>query len=218
MFAPPSQAADGAYEPNDSALSAGGPLLLGNTYTAALEAQGDRDLFAFHMTSPPLTQAELTVTNLGGGEGSSDFSVTVFDAAASPVAGESYVRAGQTRTLVVYLRPQKYYVEVATGEGFGDSYSLATRGGDGAFGPYDEIAARCGAAKRGLAVAEIRLNRAEAKRQRVLARTRRARYAGAAARRSARVAFRKARKRLKSKRRAARKAARRREPWCSIAQ
>jgi hypothetical protein len=216
FVAPRANAAQGAYEPNDSVLAAAGPLLFGGAYTAALEMQGDRDLFAFHMTAPAPTQAQIAVTNLGGGD-ASDLSVTILDSAATPLAGQSYVRAGETRIVGAQLGPQKYYVEVATGAGFGDSYRLVPGGSIGAFASYSQIAGRCAVARTALATAETRLNHSEARRQRAIAYVRRARYAGPAARRKARVAFRKARRRLRSDRGAAREAARRLELWCSIA-
>jgi hypothetical protein len=218
LVAPRSHAAEGAYEPNESVLSAAGPLTMGGTYAARLERQDDKDFFFFYVTSPGTPQVELTVTNLGGGSKAADLDVNILEYPATAVASQAYIRSGETRTLSIALKAQKYYVEVVGGVDFGDTYTLTPGGGAGAFGPYADIAARCTAAEAAAAAAETRLGAAEAKLQRTIARVRRARYGTPAARKSARAAYRKSRARLRSERVKAKAIAERQELWCSIPQ
>lgn len=214
-----SHAAETAYEPNDTIVSAAGPLALGGTYAASLEREGDRDLFFFHMTSPSQSPAEVTVTNLGGGSSVSELDVAILGPSETILASQSYVSVGQSRSVAAVLEPGKYYVEVVGGKGLGaTSYSFTTGGGTGAFGPYAQIAARCANATKSASSSETALSRAEAKLQRTIARLRRSRYGTPNARKSARRAHRKARARLKSERETLDTIAERQELWCSIPQ
>jgi hypothetical protein len=213
----PSRAAGGAYEPNDSIASAAGPLLAGAIYTAELERPGDSDLFYFHITSATSTRTEVNVANVGGGGASTDLSVTILDSEATPIAGQSYIGAGGSRLVSTALEPQKYFLRVSTGEGFGDAYSLTLGGAPGAFGPYSQIAGRCAAATSAAARAQTRRSAAEARRQRAVARLRRSRHQSRVSRERAQAAYRKARKRLRTARHAVRTASHRQDPWCSIA-
>lgn len=218
LVPPQSHAAEGAYEPNESVLSAAGPLTMGGTYAARLERQDDKDFYFFYVTSPGTTQVDLTVANLGGGGKASDLDVNILEYPATAVASQAYIRSGETRTVSVALKPQKYYVEVMGGVDFGDNYTLTPGGGAGAFGAYSDIATRCKAAETAAASSEARLGAAEAKLQRVIARVRRARYGTPAARKSARTAYRKSRARLRAEKRKAKAIAERQELWCSIPQ
>jgi hypothetical protein len=214
--APTSLAAQGPHEPNDIILNAAGPLTAGQPLVAGLETQVDRDFFFFYVTSPGNSQVLLTVTNLGGGSEASNLAATIMDSSATPVGGLSYVSSGEAKTATLTLRPQKYFVEVAPNEGFGDTYSLTGSGSDGAFGPYERIAARCARASAAVARARVRLTRAQAKQQRVTARVRRSRYAARGERRAARRAYRRARARVGARRRALRATRASRRPWCQI--
>ncbi len=210
-------AAAAPYEPNDAIPSAAGPLAIGQTYVANLETASDKDFFFFYVDSPSATQVELTVTN-SGGDNASDLDVTILDLSATSIAAQAFIRNGETRTVVATLKPQKYFVEVATGQGFGETYTLTGVGGKGAFGSYTQIAARCENAATKVDAAQIGLDRAKAKLQRVIARLHRTRYGTPTARRSAGAAYRKARARLRAKRRALKTATGLSEPWCSIPQ
>jgi len=219
LIAPRSGAVEAPYEPNDSIVSAAGPLALGGTYAASLEREGDRDLFFFHMTSPSQSPAEITVTNLGGGSNVSELDVAILNPSEAILASQPYVSVGQSRGVVAVLEPGKYYVEVVGGKGLGaTSYSFSAGGGAGAFGPYAEIAARCAKATAAATASETAISRAEAKLQRTIARLRRARYGTPNARKSARRAHRKAQARLKSERKTLDAATQRQELWCSIPQ
>ena len=214
---PRSEAADGAYEPNDAIADATGPLLAGSTYDAAIERDGDKDLYFFYVATRSPSQVGLTFTNLGGSSATTDLRIMILDARGTPIAGQSYIRDDETRTVVATLEPQKYYVEVAGIEGSGDAYTLRPASGAGAFLPHAEIAARCGAATDAAAAARTAIDRAEAKLQRTTARLRGALHGTPAARKRARSAQSRARARLRSKRRMLAAATARKEPWCSIA-
>jgi hypothetical protein len=216
FLAPPAAAAP--FEPNDSILSATGPLALGQTYTAALEAQGDRDFFYFYVTSSDTSQVAFTVQNLGGGGEFSDVKVTILDVASTPLASQAFIGDGEQPTISAALAPQKYFVEVGAQQGFGDSYNLSAGGGPGAFGPYLQIAGRCARATEVAVAARNNLEKAKGKLQRTTARLRRSRYATPRARQRALAAQRKASAWVKTERRALNRAGKSQEPWCSILQ
>ncbi len=213
----PTLATADQYEPNGSAPEAAGPLIAGQGVSGALETSADRDYFYFYATAPGETQVELTVTNLGGGGEATDIDVGILDSLGTQIAGQAFIRTGETRTITASLESQKYFVEVFPGEGFGDSYSLSPSGATGAFGSYAEISGRCERAERAAASRRARLSRTRLRLQRATARQRRSRYASRAARASARRALRRARRQLKRQRRALVRTRQARQPWCSIA-
>jgi hypothetical protein len=209
-----SRAAGLPFEPNDSLTSAYGPLAAAQAYEAALESGADRDFYFFYATAPSAGAIVVTVRNLGGGSALSGVDATLLDATETAVAALPYLGDGEVRSVEARLAPQKYFVEVSPSEGFGDSYRLEV---SGAIGGYGTISRRCADAESKAAAASTALDRVEAKLQRVVARLRRSRYAGPAARRSAQAAVRTARA-LRAKRlRELRGARKSREPWCSIA-
>jgi hypothetical protein len=215
--APASRAAPGPYEPNDTNLSAAGPLAGGQPYRAGVEATGDKDFFYFYVTS---TDAHVTVAvaNLGGGNKPSDIDAKVLDANSTPLGGSNFIGGGEARMVALDLEPGRYFVEVAAHEGFGDAYELTPGGSPGAFGSYAQIAGRCAASQTAASVAKRKLERAVAKLQRTTARLRRSRYGTSAARASARAEQRKAKLRVRAERHALKEADESRRPWCFIAQ
>lgn len=218
VFAQKPLAAQGPYEPNDASPSAAGPLAIGQTYDAGLEIPGDRDFFFFYVTSPRPSQVMLTVRNLGGGSKVSDIDATIVDSTATPVGAVSFVGKGEERTVTTALEPQKYFVEVASNEGYGDSYSLTTGGGAGAFGPYARIAGRCATATAAITAAQTGLGRAKSKLQRATARVRRTRYSSRDAHKAARAVHRMAKERVAAKKSALKAARESQNPWCFIPQ
>lgn len=219
--APVASAANGPFEPNDSAAEAAGPLAFGGSYEAALETPGDTDFYSFYVTSPEPAAVSLAFANLGGGTGSPQIGVTIVNGQATPLGMISFLSPGGEQTLALNLPPQKYFVEVAANPAFnaaGDAYRLTAGGGKGAFGPYEAIAVRCTAATRSLAAGRRRQRRAQGKLQRTTARLRITRYGAPRARRRALRAQRRARRRLRAARRAIRAARRARHPWCEIPQ
>lgn len=216
-LAPQISAAQAPYEPNDVIANAAGSLLAGQSYTAAIETAGDLDEFYFYVTSPGDSKAELTVQNLGGGSEHSDLDARILDASGTLLVGQTFIRDGEGRIVTAPLAPQKYFVEIAAGEGYGDSYSVTVGGGKGAFGPYEQIAGRCASANTALSKEQAGLGRARSKLQRTTARLRRSRYALPQARQKAQIANRQAQARVRAARQALGKAHESRRPWCFIA-
>jgi hypothetical protein len=216
-FAPTTQAEPGPYEPDDTILSAAGPLAIGQSYLAGVETAADKDFFYFYVTSPT-AHVMATVENLGGGAKASDIDTMILDSASTPIGGLAFIADGEARTVALDLEPGKYFVEVAANEGFGDAYRLTPGGGPGAFGTYAQIAARCATVTATANAAQMKLGRATAKLQRTTARVHRSRYGTRMARASARTAHRKARVRFRAERRALKEASESRRPWCFIAQ
>jgi hypothetical protein len=218
LLAAPPAAAEAPFEPNDSLLSAAGPLAIEQTYTAAIETVGDRDFFYFYVTALPASQVTLTVKNLGGGAGVSDIDATVMNSSATPVGGASFIEEGEARTIAVRLEPGKYFAELVANEGYGDTYSLSTAGSKGAFGQYGQIATKCTSATASAESLRKRLRREKEKLQRALNRLRRARFGSREAREGARAAYTKIKSRASSERRALRVAVAEQQPWCAIPQ
>lgn len=200
-------------------LGPAGPLGLGLSYTGQLESQANRDQYYFYVTSAEPTPVAITLENLGGGENFSSVSATITDAAATPVGAYAYsVGRGESGVATATVGPQKYMVEVAPHESFGDSYRITTSGGEGAFGPHSLIAARCARATAILDRARNRVSRRRGKLQRTTARLRRSRFGTPRARRSAQVVHRKVKARLDRDRRRMRAGRRAQSPWCYIPQ
>lgn len=216
-FSEEAGAATGPYEPNDSIAAPAGPLVSGQTYAGATETRGDRDVFSFHVTEPT-AEVKLTIRNLGGGLGISDVDVAIVNALGTALSSISYLNDGEERTMAVTLPAQKYYVEVWSNEGFGDSYSFTTGGGAGAFGPYAQIAGRCAAAATATKAARGRLSRAETRLQRAISRVRRSRFADRRGRTLAQARKRRAVARVRTERKKLTKATASQQPWCSIPQ
>jgi hypothetical protein len=214
--APPAIGAAAPYEPNDSLPAAAGPLTAGSLYSAGLETASDRDFFFFYVTSPGAARVELGVHNLGSSK-ASGIDVTIFDVSATAIAAQTFIRGGESTVLPAELEPQKYFAEVSSSEGSGDSYSLTAGGSPGAFGPYSQIAERCTSARAAVARSAVGLSRAKSKLQRTTARLRRSRYAQPSARRRAQAEHDKAKHRVSAQRRALDAARKGRWPWCSIA-
>jgi hypothetical protein len=202
---------------HDVIANAAGPLLAGQSYSAAIETASDLDKFYFYVTAPGANSVELTVQNLGGGSEQSDLDARILDASGTLLGGQSFIRGGEGRAVMASLAPQKYFLEVAAGEGYGDSYSITVGGGAGAFGPYEQIAGRCTSANAELQREQARVHRARSKLQRATARLRRSRYALPQARQKAQVANRRARAQVKAARQGLGKADESRRPWCFIA-
>lgn len=205
------------YEPNDSIGSAAGPLLAGQSYVAAIEPAGDRDDFYFYVTSPGVSQVAFTVQNLSGGSEQSDLDARILNASGTLLVGQAFIRDGEGRIVTAALEPQKYFVEIAAGEGYGDSYSISPGGEEGAFGPYEQIAGRCASADAMLRRGEEGLGRAQSKLQRATARLRRSRYSLPQARQRAQAANRRAEAKVKAAKQEVGKARESRRPWCFIA-
>lgn len=200
-------------------LGPAGPLALGQSYTGKLESSSDRDRYFFYVTSDEPAQVAITLENLGGGENFSSVSATITDAAATPVGAYAYsVGRGERGVASATVGPQKYMVEVAPHESFGDTYRITTSGGPGAFGPYALIAMRCARARSAIARIERRVSRDRGRAQRATARLRRSRFGSPRSRRRAKATYRKIKLRVTRDQRRLRAARRAQSPWCFIPQ
>jgi hypothetical protein len=214
-LAPTAHAALPPYEPNDSVPQAWGPLLAGQSYGADLQA-GDRDYFYFYVTAQNAPPAEVTLLNLGGGSGESTIDLSIVDGLESPIASQAFIRHAERRALTTALAPGKYYIEVTSNQGYGNSYVLTAGVSSGSFGPYAQIASRCEVATTRLVRARVALTKAKGRHLRAVARRRRSRYAGPQARRRARRVLAQASSHLVSARKRFSAAKAGLMPWCSI--
>lgn len=211
-----STASAAGYEPNDSIGAAAGPLLGAQSYVAQLETQSDTDVFYFYVTSNREATVSITLEDTGGGSAGAYIGAALTDGLGTPVAATAFVNPGEARLLSAVLRPQKYFLQVTPGAGFGDSYRITT-GADG-LGPYSVIAGRCTAARAAARTAGAALGRAKVRLQRTVSRLRRARYGSDRARAAARRAHERAKARVGAERAALKAAIARQRPWCSIPQ
>jgi hypothetical protein len=209
-----SGASAAGYEPNDSIPMAAGPLLGAQSYVAQLETKGDRDVFYFYVTSRQAATVSFTLEDMGGGSDGADIDTAMTDGLGTPLTATAFVNPGEARMLSVELKPQKYFLEVTPGTGFGDSYRI-TAGADG-LGPYSVIAGRCGSARAATKKAKATERRARVDLQRAVGRLRLSRYVGQEARRTARRHLRQVRSSIRKRRRALRAARESQAPWCSI--
>jgi hypothetical protein len=211
-------AAAGPYEPNDAIPTAAGPLALGQTYAGGIETGGDKDFFSFYVTARAPAPVTIAIKDLGGGNGLSDLDAAIVNPLGTAISSLPYIGDGEERTTTVALPPQKYYLEVWSNEGFGDSYSFSTGGIAGAFGPYSQIAGRCSTATKAATAAQAKLSRAETRLQRATSLVRRSRYASPKVRARAHAQKHRARAQVRALRVELREATASQQPWCSIPQ
>lgn len=221
IAAPAASAAQPPYEPNDTLLTAYGPLGLNQTYTAALETENDKDYFFFYVSSLTSSQVSLTIKDLGGGK--TPYNGAAFEIEDSHGSGITYSheveQVGDYSTVNITLTAGKYYVEVQPENGYSANYSLTTGGTEGAFGAYAPIAAQCAAATASVVAVQAELGKAEAKLKKANAHYRRWRYSrNRRARRHTLAAYNKAKAAVKSEREALKTATKTQEPWCTIPQ
>lgn len=219
VLAPGSSAA-GPYEPNNSVLEATGPLFAGQTYSAEIDAPGDRDFFYFYVTSPRPQPVTLTLRNLGG-TASTAVNAAIVDSSASTVDAFAYYLAPGTEAVAtVALEPQKYFIEVGpTVSNAGTTaYSLTPGSGSGTFGPYTQISSRCATAQAAVKSRQRAVQRAQARLQRATSRLRLSRYGSRNEHRAAGANYRAAKANATARKNELRAAVRSEKPWCSIAQ
>jgi hypothetical protein len=220
VLAPKADATADSFEPNDSILNSAGPLANAQTYAAEITAPADRDFFFFYVTSADPADVTLKVNNFGGGSATSSINAAIVDTSGDPIDSFGFaIGNGGEATGTETLNAGKYFVEVGPVEGStGEiAYRLRTDGGNGAFGPYTEIASKCAGAKSAAKAAKKRLGRARAKLERATGRLRRARFGAGEGQLAAREAFRRAKARVMARRAALEKAVGEQSPWCSIA-
>lgn len=210
-----------AYEPNDSLLTAYGPLANNSTYTATLETSNDLDYYYFYVTTSSTAQLTFTLTNLGGGVGyEPEVRGYLTDSHGDFIEGiGSYIEPADYATQAVTLSAGKYYVRIENewDSEYGESYRLATSGTDGAFGDYATIAANCTAATVPVTTYQAQLHQAEAKLRKAGARLRRLRYSSnRRARRKAQARYRHLKAVVAAEKASLKAAEKGQRPWCFI--
>jgi hypothetical protein len=206
------------YEPNDSPLTAYGPLAANSTYTAALETDNDEDLFYFYVTTPSTAQVTFTLTNLGGGPQSEPALEGVVTNSHGSTISEigSFIFPSDYATHAVSLTAGKYFVEIR-GYGYGESYRLETSGTEGAFGDYATIAANCAAATVPVITYQAQLATAEAKLRKAAAQLRKLRYSRhRRARKKAQARSRHLKAVVVAEKASLKEAENSQKPWCFI--
>jgi hypothetical protein len=209
------------YEPNDTILSAAGPVAFGQTWDAALETASDKDFFYFYVTSSKPTPVTIAIRNLERSSRTDGLNATIVDAAGTPVDAFAYfLRGGDEATGTVTLEPQKYFLEVgpAVPDSESIAYSFTSGGGEGAFGSYTQIAGRCAKGVTAIKHARRRLSQAQGRLQRAKARLRQSAYGTASERATARSKYRQTKRRMVAGRKALNAARGLVNPWCSIPQ
>jgi hypothetical protein len=221
-IAPPAAgAAQPPYEPNDSLLTASGPLGLNQTYTAAMETENDRDFFYFYVNSLSSSQVSVTIKDLGGGlhtEDGAEFEIQ--DSHGSGITSRAEVfNVGDYRTANVTLTAGKYYIEVTPDDGYSASYSLTTGGTEGAFGEYAPIAAQCASATATVTAVQAELAKDEAKLRKAGTRLRHARNSRSRrVRRRAAAGYISAKSAVLAAKESLKGATKAQKPWCGIPQ
>jgi hypothetical protein len=209
------------YEPNDSLLTAYGPLANNSAYTATDDTVNDVDYYYFYVTTMSTAQLTFKVTNLGGGSGYHDLYASVDDSHGGYITGiASELEAADYATKSVTLEAGKYYLKVeGGGSGYGDNYEFTTSGTDGAFGEYGAIAAQCAAATGPVATYQAQLATAEASLRRAEARLHRVHYRGTRrAKRRASAKYHHVKEVVGAEKASLKAAEAGQKPWCYIPQ
>lgn len=207
------------FEPNDSLLTAAGPLANNTTYVAADETENDTDYFYFYVTTPSTAQLTFTLTNLGGGFENPYVYATVTDSHGDSLSEIGSAYAADYATNSVSLEAGKYYVRVNGYSGYGASYKLATSGTDGAFGNYALIAAQCAAATAPVNAYQAQLATARANLKKAEARWQKVRYSrNVRAKRRARAKLLRTKATVAAEKKSLKAAEAGQKPWCFIPQ
>jgi len=160
-----SAVAAGEWEPNDSYLTAAGPLVAGTTYTGVFETSNDVDYFYFYV--PQQTQLQFKVTN---STPQNVYLCTNIERQAldriEGINGNASlsVYGGESKSGAVTLTPGKYYFEVDCPGTVGKTYSF-TLGPAGVTSTYEPFALACAAAHPPVTAASTALGQVSAKLQ-----------------------------------------------------
>ncbi|HEX5989375.1 MAG TPA: hypothetical protein VFY75_04085 [Solirubrobacterales bacterium] len=219
LFAADRASAQPPFEPNDSLLTAAGPLANNTTYTAADETENDVDYFYFYVTTPSTAQLTFTLTNLGGGFSEPYVWGEITESHGYEIAELESVRAANYDTTSISLEAGKYYFRVQGGSGYGASYKFTTSGTDGAFGDFAAIAARCAAATGPVNTYQSQLATAQANLRRAQARWNKVRYSrNRKAKRRARAKLQRTKETVAAEKQSLKAAEAGQKPWCFIPQ
>ncbi len=133
------------FEPNDSYITATGPISAGTTYSGAFETSNDVDYFYFYL--PQLTQLQFRTTNTSSKESyvCSRIEHQFPSEVASVYGGSLGVENGESKTGAVTLEPGKYYYVMDCPGPIGETYTFSI-GPAGVTSTYEPFAVACAAA------------------------------------------------------------------------
>lgn len=150
------------YEPNDSYISATGPISAGTTYSGALETSNDHDYFYFYL--PQQTQLQFTTTNTTPDDTyiCSEIDHQLPGYVTTVDDSELSINDGQSASGAVTLEPGKYYFIVGCPGAIGETYTFSI-GPAGVTSTYEPFAIACAAAHAPVVTAGAELERTLAK-------------------------------------------------------
>jgi hypothetical protein len=158
----PAALAVGPFEPNDSYITAAGPISAGISYSGALETSNDVDYFYFYL--PQQTQLQFTTTDTTPRDvyicswiehQYSDHVSEVSDTSLT-------VNDGESASSAVTLEPGKYYFIVGCPGAVGETYTFSLAPA-GVTSTYEPFALACAAAHPPVAAAGAELEKTLAK-------------------------------------------------------
>lgn len=154
----PAAVATAPNEPNDSYISATGPISAGTTYSGALETSNDRDYFYFYL--PRQTQLQFTTTNTTPKD--TYICSQIYHQFPDYIAGVEdtslTINDGQSASGAVTLEPGKYYFVVSCPGAIGETYTFSL-GPAGVTSTYEPFAIACAAAHTPVATAGAELEK-----------------------------------------------------------
>ena len=141
----PAALAVAPYEPNDSYISATGPISAGPTYSGALETSNDHDYFYFYL--PQQTQLQFTTTNTTPKDTyiCSELYHQLPAYVETVDDTELVINDGESDSGAVTLEPGKYYFVVGCPGAIGETYTFSL-GPSGVTSTYEPFALACAAA------------------------------------------------------------------------
>jgi len=154
--------AAGPFEPNDSFITATGPIVAGTTYSGAYETSNDYDYFYFYL--PQLTQLQFRTTNTTPKEvGICSSIYHQLPSDTDDVSGTYLsVDGGQSASGAVTLEPGKYYYVLGCPGTVGKTYTFSINP-PGVTSTYEPFALACAAAHPAVVSAADVLTKAKAK-------------------------------------------------------
>ncbi len=154
--------ASGEFEPNDSFITATGPIVAGTTYSGTYETSNDSDYFFFYL--PQITQLQFRTTNSTPKEVSLCSAIYhQLPSGTNTVSGGSLsVEGGESASGAVTLEPGKYYYVLGCPGTIGKTYSFSLNP-PGVTSTYEPFAQACAAAHPPVVSAAEALNKARAK-------------------------------------------------------
>jgi hypothetical protein len=154
--------AAGEYEPNDSFITASGPITSGVLYKGTFETSNDIDYYFFYL--PTLTQLQFQTTNTTPKNAyvCSEI-VHQLPSDTQYMGGSSLsVDEGESESGAVTLEPGKYYFVLSCSGAIGETYSFSLNP-PGVTSTYEPFAIACAAAHPPVVSAAEALQKARAK-------------------------------------------------------